>query len=478
MAENYFGITDTGKVRDNNEDAFITEKVMNNKFILACVIDGVGGYAGGEVAADIARTSIIEYFRIPSGEVISMMKEAFIAANEKIFAEKQSVKKHDSMACVCTLAIADIENNQFYYAHVGDTRLYLFRDNSLVKVSKDHSFVGFLEDTGRLTEDAAMRHPKRNEINKALGFGAQLNSQDDYIETGQSPFLPGDTLMLCSDGLTDMVNKADITSILTSNTSLEQKGKDLIDAANKGGGKDNITVVLVSNNKERLKQEAMKPAEFVKKKEIPEQPEKSIDVDIPKVKPVEEIVLKEKKSGNKWLVPLLSFLSLFFLITSLLLWKQKRTNSDDKEVLVTQVLDTRNPQEIKLQAEINALAGDTLLLTDSLYTQPIIISDTLLIKKDSLYIKTKGKIVLKRDSAYLGPAISLASSCKSIVIDNLTFQDFNTGVSTHNNALILKNVLFNNCATGVQTMFTFQPSKYVSGRINNTFFKLDSLPKP
>ena len=95
MTENYFGITDTGKVRGNNEDAFIAEKVINNKFILTCVIDGVGGYSGGEIAAEIARKSILEYFSIQSGEIIPMMKESFIIANEKIYEEKQHVKKHD-----------------------------------------------------------------------------------------------------------------------------------------------------------------------------------------------------------------------------------------------------------------------------------------------------------------------------------------------------------------------------------------------
>lgn len=473
MAENYFGITDAGKVRNNNEDAFIAEKVMNNRFILACVIDGVGGYAGGEVAADIARKTILEYLSIPSGEILSMMKESFVVANEKIYAEKRSVKEHDNMACVLTLAIADVEKNQFYYAHVGDTRLYLLRDNSLVKLSKDHSFVGFLEDTGRLSEDAAMRHPKRNEINKALGFGGQLNSQDDYIETGKSPFLPGDTLLLCSDGLTDMVNKNDITSILISTGSLEEKGRQLIDAANKGGGKDNITVVLVNNHKEPLKQAAMKPAENLKKKQIPDAGIESIDLSSKNVKSIKPVYTKR---NNKWLIPLLSFLCILFLATSLLLWKNNRASTDKKEVTVTQVRETRNQQEIKLQATINTWVGDTLLLTDSVFTQPVLISDTIWIRRDSLYIKTKGKLVLKRDSLYAGPAILLASTCKYIVMDSLVFEDFIIGISVPNNALQLKNVRFNNCRTAIQTMFTFLPDRYINGRITDTFFKIDSLP--
>ena len=168
MAENFFGITDTGKIRDNNEDAFIAKKVMNNKFIIACAIDGVGGYSGGEIAAEIARESIFENFAKPSGNLIEAMKASFVLANQKIFAEKLQNKEHGKMACVLTLAVVDVSNNEFHYAHVGDTRLYLLRDHSLVKVTKDHSFVGFLEDSGRLDEDAAMKHLKRNEINKAL----------------------------------------------------------------------------------------------------------------------------------------------------------------------------------------------------------------------------------------------------------------------------------------------------------------------
>ena len=248
MAENFFGITDTGKVRDNNEDAFIAKKVMDNRFIIACAIDGVGGYSGGEIAAEIARDSIFANFDHPTGDLIAAMKASFILANKKIFAEKLQTKEHNKMACVLTLAVVDVENNQFHYAHVGDTRLYLLRDSSLVKVSKDHSFVGFLEDSGRIDEAAAMKHIKRNEINKALGFGKEIEIQDDYIETGTSPFLPGDLLLLCSDGLTDMVNKEAITGILNNGTTLEERAKQLVALANKNGGKDNITVVLVQND--------------------------------------------------------------------------------------------------------------------------------------------------------------------------------------------------------------------------------------
>src|SRR6188474_1678777 len=260
MTENYFGITDTGKMRDNNEDDFIAEKILKDRYIMGCVIDGVGGYEGGEVATKIARETILHYFSIPSGDIVTMMKEALKVANEKISEEKIKNSGHENMACVVTMAVADAKNKKFYYAHIGDTRLYLFRDNSLVKITKDHSFVGFLEDSGRLSETEAMNHPKRNEINKALGFTMMMNADEELIETGESPFLPGDILLLCSDGLSDMVRSDQITSILSNTGSLDEKAKELITLANNAGGKDNITVVLVQNTNKPLKQKATKPA--------------------------------------------------------------------------------------------------------------------------------------------------------------------------------------------------------------------------
>ncbi|MBC7400421.1 MAG: serine/threonine-protein phosphatase [Mucilaginibacter sp.] len=267
MADQYFGLTDTGKERKNNEDTFIAETTADNKFIIACVIDGVGGYSGGEIAAELAREAVLQRLSKPVGEIIPIMIDCFNQANQKILDEKKRVKEHDSMACVATLALVDIERNQFYYAHVGDTRLYLLRDNSLIKISHDQSFVGFLEESGRVSEAEAMAHPKRNEINKALGFEGNLAKDNEYIETGQSPFLSGDMLLLCSDGLTDLVTSNDITTIITmEGLSLKDKAKQLIDVANANGGRDNITVVLVKNNKQALKHDATLPAANQKKK--------------------------------------------------------------------------------------------------------------------------------------------------------------------------------------------------------------------
>lgn len=276
MENNLFGQTDIGKLRDNNEDAFLAEELQLSRFLLACVIDGVGGYVGGEVAAAIAKETIHRYLAgVHAGEdIIEHLVKAIKMANEAIFKRKDQEPELEKMACVLTLVLADIGNNQFYYAHVGDTRLYLLRDQALVKITQDQSFVGFLEDSGRLTETAAMNHPKRNEINQALGLEKTEMLKDDFIETGQSPFLPDDVLLLCSDGLTDRIEKDKIVSGLLGHTTLKSTAAYLVDAANAAGGQDNITVVLVRNHKARIKHEISKPA-F--KSEIPVMPLQNTD---------------------------------------------------------------------------------------------------------------------------------------------------------------------------------------------------------
>ncbi|MBC7914893.1 MAG: serine/threonine-protein phosphatase [Pyrinomonadaceae bacterium] len=478
MAENFFGLTDTGKVRDNNEDAFIAKKVLNNKFIIACAIDGVGGYSGGEIAAEIARESIFENFANPSGDLISAMKASFVLANQKIIAEKLQTKEHSKMACVLTLAVVDVANNQFHYAHVGDTRLYLLRDSSLVKVSKDHSFVGFLEDSGRIDEAAAMSHLKRNEINKALGFGTDIDTQDDYIETGTSPFLSGDMLLLCSDGLTDMVNKEQITAVLIANSSLEEKASALVAIANKNGGKDNITVVLVQNDSTSSWQ-ATQPngANITSTKPLITPAPTDISIEekkklTPVIEPtamsdhkpaVTNASQSTQKSGNKSITPILLVLCALLLASTLyFFWKSTESKQAIVEPVIPVLADNRNPQEIKLQDAINALAGDTLILSDSVYTQPIILTDTLSIGQDTLYIMARGKIILKSDSSFKGPAIQLLDQSKFIMLDGLTFENFDLAISSQNDALVLRNVLFLNCTRAIQNFIAFPEGKPVT----------------
>jgi serine/threonine protein phosphatase PrpC len=470
MAEHYFGITDAGKQRENNEDTFITESVMDNKLIVACVIDGVGGYEGGEVAAALAKDSILDYLKNNSGDIREMMLASFVLANEKIYEEKSKNSKNKSMACVLTLAMVDVENNKFHYAHVGDTRLYLLRDHTLVKITKDQSFVGFLEDSGRLTENAAMTHPKRNEINKALGFNGIIPQPADYIETGESPFLPGDLIMLCSDGLTDMIGSNDIKKALVRANSLEEKGSELVKAANNAGGRDNITVVIVQNSKTPLKLKATKPV-ALKKNDRPsgEKPEKE---------PQESIGVKPaiKRRGRGGLIVFLTLLSLVFLGGFLWMWWQQRNQT---AIPVQSSIVQPNEQEINLQNLINTSASDTIIITDSLFGKTIFLSDTVQVDRDTLYITGNGSTSFVRDSSFkIGTALSISENSKHIMLDGLIFQDFNLAIlAANSNAVILRNTRFRNCAIAIGYRFPYTDTTTINGSFLNIQMQKDTIPQ-
>lgn len=469
MTDQYFGITDTGKERTNNEDAFIARQGAGDKFIIGCVIDGVGGYEGGEVAAGLAREAILQRLEKPSGEIISMIIDCFDMANDRIIAEKQRNKKYDMMSCVATLAIADIANNQFYYAHVGDTRLYLLRDGSLIKISHDQSFVGFLEESGRLSEKEAMAHPKRNEINKALGFEAHLLKNTDYIETGQSPFLSGDILLLCSDGLTDMVDTEEITGILTKNIALKEKGRQLIDAANRNGGRDNITIVLVHNNKTPQKHSAT----AVKR----EPAERAAAVKTEQAAKEEEPGPPAPK-GSKWLVLLLSVLLLICLGANVYFY----LNMHEQQKATTAVKPLNDTSkvpgalQVKLQKAIDSLKGKVLVLSDTAYKTPIILTGPIHVTRDTLLIHTKGRIVFQADSAYNGPALQIGAGAKVIALDSTAFSGFNVAISNSNAMLDLAHVRFNNCKEAIRNNLSLPAGKYFTGKSPATVLMADTLP--
>ena len=463
MAENFYGLTDTGKQRDNNEDAFFVLPVWANSCIAACVIDGVGGYEGGEVAAAIAKKTILHFLSQKRQDAITLMKQSFANAAKNIEQEKSKTGSNQQMACVLTMAIADAKTNQFYYAHVGDTRLYLFRDGGLIKITKDQSFVGMLEDTGRITEAAAMEHPKRNEIDKALGFSGEDYLADDYIETGASPFLPGDMLLLCSDGLTDLVTAAQMQNILSENNSLEQKTTALIDAANAAGGKDNITAVLVQNTKTPIKQKAKKP--LLLKKQIT-QPVQMQSENEEQIKPVQIVKAKPLLKSNRNQIAVI-FLSLLCLVLmgglGYLIWKQYKGEAAEKANSPRQ----KNGGELRLQNLINATTGDTLHLSIADFGKEIIITDTIFVQRDSLYIT--GNVALVKDSSFAegGPAIFITQQCKWIVIDGIEMRHFSVGILCANkNALQIKNGNFINCT--ISLAYIGGATDFIHGMFINT----------
>ena len=241
----FIGHTDPGRRRRENQDAYITRPLWSADKALVGVIDGVGGYTGGEKAAAIAKDCIEQYMQVPSGDTLTMLREAVIFANNCIVEERKKDQLTSEMCCVLTAVVADAATHCMYYAHVGDTRLYRCRDGKLQKLTRDHSFVGIKEDAGEISEEEAMGHPHRNQILREVGSTTHRLDDEDFMDFGREAMEPGDQLLLCSDGLTDMITSQNIIQLLSADQPLENKVNDLIALANEHGGHDNITVVLL-----------------------------------------------------------------------------------------------------------------------------------------------------------------------------------------------------------------------------------------
>jgi hypothetical protein len=329
-----------------------------------------------------------------------------------------------------------------------------------VKISKDQSFVGYLEDSGRITEQEAMQHPKRNEINNAIGFDIHLNTSE--IETGTSPFLPGDLLLLCSDGLSDLLTSQEITSVLLRDDTLQLRAKELVVQANEKGGKDNITVVLVRNHRKPVVQKATKPA--TTNAAIEKKTEASVQTNIPAIAPAAP---KRKKRSSMTLILGLICLVLAATVAVLLM----QGNSIKKVMPI--IAAERNSEEISFQSTLDSFNSNTFLLADSLVALPLVLSDTVWIRRDSLHLQGNGMRLLN-SSDYSGPAIAIAEDCKYILLENMVFQNFDVALLAQNRNLHLRNVRFVGCRVPVQAASFFTDTMPVSGVVHH-FFTSDTL---
>jgi len=232
--------TDTGRHREHNEDAFLC---LPEEGIFA-VIDGVGGYAGGEVAAAEAREVIHRRLQHRTGTPEDRLREAVTNANNKIYWHSREEPDLFGMACVLTAAL--LHDGRLFAAHVGDTRLYKIRNHHIQKITRDHSFVGMREDRQELSEYEAMHHPRRNEILRDVGSELHEPNDDHFIDIVEASFEPDAALLLCTDGLTDLVPARELLRVVHAYAGApEAAAEALIEAANAAGGTDNITVVVV-----------------------------------------------------------------------------------------------------------------------------------------------------------------------------------------------------------------------------------------
>jgi serine/threonine protein phosphatase PrpC len=224
-------LTDPGRVRRRNEDAFVCEPP------LFAVADGMGGAQAGEIASRLAAGAFREYHEADALSAEARLRSIIQEANRRIYARAVSDPHASGMGTTVTAAL--VSGSEVVVGHVGDSRCYLLRDGTLEQLTDDHSLVADLVRSGRLTPQEAEVHPQRSVITRALGTDAAVAVDSFAVEAR-----PGDVFLLCSDGLTSMVDEDTVLRAVREQPTLEQAARALVEAANDAGGEDNITVVL------------------------------------------------------------------------------------------------------------------------------------------------------------------------------------------------------------------------------------------
>ncbi len=235
-----FSMTDVGRGRDMNQDyLFMSETPVGKLPNLFLVADGMGGHKAGEYASSTAVDTIVQAVeKDESGKAVSTLKKAITEANQKLL--RESIVDIDKEGMGTTIVAATIIGKKLIAANVGDSRLYVINEGGITQVTRDHSYVEEMVRSGRLKRADARNHPYKNKITRAVGVFPAL--EIDFFEVELEE---GDMILLCTDGLTNMVEEEDIKRIVLGQRDIVEKVTTLIDEANRNGGKDNITAVLV-----------------------------------------------------------------------------------------------------------------------------------------------------------------------------------------------------------------------------------------
>ena len=238
------GATDVGRLRDVNEDRFHIDRDLG----VFMVVDGVGGQAAGGRAADTALELVRARLASETGAIADRIREAITIANNEVHRQAEARVEWHGMACVLTVVV--IRGGRATIGHVGDTRLYKLHADSIRKLTRDHSPVGEREDAGEISEAEAMRHPRRNEVYRDVGSEPHEPGDADFVDIYEVPWEPEAALLLCSDGLSDLVPSE---TILRTVSRLAGEPAEvvraLVKAANEAGGKDNVTVVYLEGDR-------------------------------------------------------------------------------------------------------------------------------------------------------------------------------------------------------------------------------------
>lgn len=240
-----FAKSDVGKARDMNEDFYY---IANNEDFLKLYIlaDGMGGYNGGEIASRLATSSVKSYIESNFNEIehtkeniADLIKNAIEYANMVVYEKSKESEELENMGT--TLEVCLIYNNKAFIGHIGDSRIYRIRKNIIRKLTQDHSYVQELVNDGTITKEEAVHHPKKNMLMKALGCTPFI--EPDITIKG---FLKDDIIVICSDGLTNMINEQEIYNIIVQDVT--NSSTNLVNRANELGGYDNITVLVIYND--------------------------------------------------------------------------------------------------------------------------------------------------------------------------------------------------------------------------------------
>ncbi len=222
--------TDKGKVREQNEDTFGYRDTL---FVIA---DGMGGHQAGEVASAIAVETVLAVEM--DADPVASLRRAVLSANSAILEEM--AKNENFLGMGTTIAILLLKTAQAFVSHLGDSRIYQLTEGNLVQLTNDHSFVAELIKNGSITEEEAKIHPQRNVLTRALGTEGHLEFEVNSFSTHS-----GDKFLLCSDGLTGIVDERKIKEILMSGKAPQIIADQLVEQANKDGGTDNISVIVI-----------------------------------------------------------------------------------------------------------------------------------------------------------------------------------------------------------------------------------------
>lgn len=241
-----FTKTDIGKARSMNQDSFLVSENKDNGLNLYILADGMGGYKGGEIASKVAIQAVSKFITEKfdniakdKQSILELLEDAITFANSAIYEESEEDEELQDMGT--TLEVLMIYKSKVYIGHIGDSRIYRIRKNRMKKITTDHSYVEKLIQDGEITREEAYNHPKKNLLIKALGTDEVVEPDLIYTVLNKN-----DILIICSDGLTNMIREEKIFDIVKENSEKDVTDV-LVDEANNAGGLDNITVIVIDN---------------------------------------------------------------------------------------------------------------------------------------------------------------------------------------------------------------------------------------